>query len=446
MCGSAQLTASSPLSLLDACILSARLCSSPAYRLSETVAGHLALPSTHNTVCMLKLVLQRMRVPLVSLRAFNPVAAPLGSGAGGGSGSGWRGYARARGRAARLVAARRGNLFLDPSSQPVDDSLAVRSGAARLCSTHPLVHPLISSCHLLLQGLYDSSRFNTDDRDEEDHLPGPPAAADAQGSTAGAELEDGQVVPLPQPRQTRVRTAEFVKSSVAVGQCPPARFPEFAIIGRSNVGKSSLINMLTGRTSLAMVSKTPGLWRWGGPGPACLPRAAELRRWRTLECHRPPCLPACLPPRLCRQDALHQPLHHQWLLVPGGPPGLWVGGLPWAASTWCRALLLHPDLWPSRPVDACGPPTVPAHKPKTKPAPLSPGVCRYARASKDSVVSWNTFTREYFLERETLVSVLLLVDASIPPMPVDIACAEWFAGAEVRGGVWRVETRLCIHA
>ena len=96
-------------------------------------------------------------------------------------------------------------------------------------------------------------------------------------------------------------------------------------------------------------------------------------------------------------------------------------------------------------MDACGPPIVPAHK-LTKPAPLSPGVCRYARASKDSVVSWNTFTREYFLERETLVSVLLLVDASIPPMPVDIACAEWFAGAEVRGGVWRVETRLCIHA
>lgn len=116
---------------------------------------------------------------------------------------------------------------------------------------------------------------------------------EAEGEAAVVE------VVLPPPRGVRVKTAEFVKSSVNVEQCPPARFPEFAgeaaarlcpsaclrpaaacphslpppaapvhesaccqrclaVIGRSNVGKSSLINMLTGRNSLAMVSKTPG--------------------------------------------------------------------------------------------------------------------------------------------------------------------------------------------
>lgn len=56
----------------------------------------------------------------------------------------------------------------------------------------------------------------------------------------------------------KVKTARFVKSSVTVAQCPRTDLPEFAVIGRSNVGKSSLINMLTRQASLAMVSKTPG--------------------------------------------------------------------------------------------------------------------------------------------------------------------------------------------
>ena len=43
-----------------------------------------------------------------------------------------------------------------------------------------------------------------------------------------------------------------------VSQCPPPDRPEFAFIGRSNVGKSSLINLITNRKELAKVSKTPG--------------------------------------------------------------------------------------------------------------------------------------------------------------------------------------------
>jgi GTP-binding protein len=55
-----------------------------------------------------------------------------------------------------------------------------------------------------------------------------------------------------------VQHAEFMKSSAHPQECPPPERPEYAFIGRSNVGKSSLINMLTNRNSLAKISSTPG--------------------------------------------------------------------------------------------------------------------------------------------------------------------------------------------
>lgn len=55
-----------------------------------------------------------------------------------------------------------------------------------------------------------------------------------------------------------VRSAQFVVSNSAVEQCPRTQVPEYAFIGRSNVGKSSLINMLTGQKKLAKTSGTPG--------------------------------------------------------------------------------------------------------------------------------------------------------------------------------------------
>lgn len=55
----------------------------------------------------------------------------------------------------------------------------------------------------------------------------------------------------------QIKSAEFIKSVADIKQCPNLDLPEFAFFGRSNVGKSSLINMLTQRKNLAKCSKIP---------------------------------------------------------------------------------------------------------------------------------------------------------------------------------------------
>ena len=55
-----------------------------------------------------------------------------------------------------------------------------------------------------------------------------------------------------------IKSAEFVISNTDVKKCPASTLPEYAFIGRSNVGKSSLINMLSQRKGLAMTSQKPG--------------------------------------------------------------------------------------------------------------------------------------------------------------------------------------------
>lgn len=56
----------------------------------------------------------------------------------------------------------------------------------------------------------------------------------------------------------KIKSAEFVISNSEVSKCPDSKLPEYAFIGRSNVGKSSLINMLTERKNLAKTSGRPG--------------------------------------------------------------------------------------------------------------------------------------------------------------------------------------------
>ncbi len=59
----------------------------------------------------------------------------------------------------------------------------------------------------------------------------------------------------------KIKTSEFIISNTDLSKCPKPDKPEYAFIGRSNVGKSSLINMLTGRKQLAKISGKPGKTR-----------------------------------------------------------------------------------------------------------------------------------------------------------------------------------------
>ena len=56
----------------------------------------------------------------------------------------------------------------------------------------------------------------------------------------------------------QIKETRFITSSPGIHKCPPPDFPEYAFIGRSNVGKSSLLNMITSRKKLAKISSTPG--------------------------------------------------------------------------------------------------------------------------------------------------------------------------------------------
>lgn len=79
--------------------------------------------------------------------------------------------------------------------------------------------------------------------------------------SAGANVPPSYLFPLltRKNRKMEIKTAEFLVSSSRADQCPDVNGkPEYAFIGRSNVGKSSLINMLTRRKGLAMTSSTPG--------------------------------------------------------------------------------------------------------------------------------------------------------------------------------------------
>ena len=66
---------------------------------------------------------------------------------------------------------------------------------------------------------------------------------------------------LPMVRPMKIKSATFITSAKGLADCPSWDRAEFAFIGRSNVGKSSMINLLTGKSALAKVSATPGKTR-----------------------------------------------------------------------------------------------------------------------------------------------------------------------------------------
>ncbi|KAE9459191.1 hypothetical protein C3L33_08905, partial [Rhododendron williamsianum] len=146
-------------------------------------------------------------------------------------------------------------------------------------------------------------------------------------------LKGSNIVLSKYARDAQVVQAEFVKSSVRTEDCPPSDgIPEFALVGRSNVGKSSLLNSLVRRKKLALTSKKPGL-------------VVESNGYESTT----------------------------------------------YAPTWNR----------------------------------------YAAAPQELRIDWAKFTKDYFLNRSSLVSVFLLIDASIPAKPIDLEYASWLGQNQI---------------
>ncbi|CAH9108452.1 unnamed protein product [Cuscuta europaea] len=143
-------------------------------------------------------------------------------------------------------------------------------------------------------------------------------------------LPRSNIVIGPYAGDSKINSVEFVKSSNKVKDCPKDNRPEFAMLGRSNVGKSSLINALVRKKEVALTSKKPGK----------------------------------------TQLINHFLVNKSWYIV---------------------------DL---------------------------PGY-GFANASASAKMDWSSFTKGYFLNRDTLVSVLLLIDASVPTQKIDLDCANW---------------------
>lgn len=85
-----------------------------------------------------------------------------------------------------------------------------------------------------------------------------PPGVDPDEVTQKMVLPGSNIVIGPYAGHSQIKEIEFVKSSSRAKDCPKDERPEFAILGRSNVGKSSLINTLVKRKEVALTSKKPG--------------------------------------------------------------------------------------------------------------------------------------------------------------------------------------------
>ncbi len=82
----------------------------------------------------------------------------------------------------------------------------------------------------------------------------PPSSGPSLAQLLAPDLPPG----LPPAKPLQVKSVSMRGGATSLQQCPSDGLPELAIVGRSNVGKSSLINMLVGSAKMAQVSKTPG--------------------------------------------------------------------------------------------------------------------------------------------------------------------------------------------
>uniref|UniRef100_A0A0D3FFU9 EngB-type G domain-containing protein n=1 Tax=Oryza barthii TaxID=65489 RepID=A0A0D3FFU9_9ORYZ len=188
----------------------------------------------------------------------------------------------------------------------------------------------------------------------------PPGVDRDAAVAAEMVIPASNIVVGPYAGDSRVKEAEFVMSSARARDCPKDDRPEFAVLGRSNVGKSSLINALIRRKEAALTSKKPG-------------------KTQTIN---------------------HFLVNKSWYLV----------DLPGYGT-------YHND----KIIDGIAN----GEKQSEKYNFALVFIGLFAAASQSARTDWSSFTKGYFLNRDTLVGVLLLVDASIPPQKIDIDCANW---------------------
>ncbi|KAG6772716.1 hypothetical protein POTOM_024135 [Populus tomentosa] len=212
-------------------------------------------------------------------------------------------------------------------------------------------------------------------------------------------LKGSNIVLSKYARDAQVVQAEFIKSSVRTEDCPSDGLPEFALVGRSNVGKSSLLNSLVRRKKLALTSKKPatndGLFFCG----ICVV-TSEMTciEFGVLQRRRLCCLELNI---ICvfvlgegkTQCINHFKVNDSWYLV--DLPGYGYGFNALVRFDHVRILY------------------------------------RYASAPQELRTDWNKFTKDYFLNRSTLVSVFLLIDASIPAKKIDLEYASWLGQNQV---------------
>lgn len=90
-----------------------------------------------------------------------------------------------------------------------------------------------------------------------------PPGVEPEEVTEKMVLPGSNIVIGPYAGDAKIKEVEFVKSSARAKDCPRDERPEFAMLGRSNVGKSSLINSLVRKKEVALTSKKPGSFAFG---------------------------------------------------------------------------------------------------------------------------------------------------------------------------------------
>ncbi|KAF6137411.1 hypothetical protein GIB67_036448 [Kingdonia uniflora] len=85
-----------------------------------------------------------------------------------------------------------------------------------------------------------------------------PPGVELDKITVDMVLPNSNIILGPYAGHSQIKQVEFIKSSTRIKDCPKNGLPEFAMLGRSNVGKSSLINALVRKKEVALTSKKPG--------------------------------------------------------------------------------------------------------------------------------------------------------------------------------------------